>query len=135
MKNNIDKLVEKFEQSENVNNEVKNEVTKINNVIVEKDIELKREVLSEIENKYKEILDARGYYKIKNLVDSKSYMVNNEKELNTLLGNLKLWIVRCEYLKNNKNKDVEEIYSKIEKENDVEKIYKLLDKADGLMIE
>ena len=61
-------------------------------------------------------------------------MVNNEKELNTLLGNLKLWIIRCEFLKMYINNKIDDIYLKIEEENDIEKIYKLLDKADGLMV-
>lgn len=133
MNNNIDRLVEKFKSDSNVSHVVKDEVDIIDKAIKDYDVEFKKALLEKTEEKYKEALDARGYYKIKNLVDAKAYMVNNEKELNTLLGNLKLWIIRCEYLKMYINDKIDDIYSKIEKENDIEKIYKLLDRADGLM--
>lgn len=134
MSNNIDRLVEKFKSDSNVSHVVKDEVDIIDKAITDYDVEFKKALLEKTEEKYKEALDARGYYKIKNLVDAKAYMVNNEKELNTLLGNLKLWIIRCEFLKMYINNKIDDIYLKIEEENDIEKIYKLLDKADGLMV-
>ena len=133
MNNNIDRLVDKFKSDSNVSHAVKDEIDTIDKAITDYDVEFKKALLEKTEEKYKEALNARGYYKIKNLVDAKAYMVNNEKELNTLLGNLKLWIIRCEYLKMYINDKIDDIYLKIEKENDIEKIYKLLDKADGLM--
>lgn len=134
MNNNIEKLWNNFKNNKDIDVNFKEEIRNIDNSIKEKDIDLKKKVLLDIEDKYKEILDARGYYKIKNMVDAKTYMVNNEKELNTLLGNLKVWIVRIAYLENNQNEEINKIYSNIEKEKDIEKIYKLLDKADSLMI-
>lgn len=133
MNNNIDKLVDKFKKDPNISHTIKDEVDSIDKAITDYDVESKKALLEKTEEKYKEVLDARGYYKIKNLVDTKAYMVNNEKELNTLLGNLKLWIVRCQYLKMYINNKIDDIYLKIEKEKDIEKIYKLLDMADGLM--
>ena len=106
----------------------------IDNVIVDKEDKRKKELLFNLEKKYEESLNARQYFKIKGLVATKTYMVNNEKELNTLLGNLKVWLVRIAYLEKKENDEINKIYNKIAEEKDKDKIYKYLDKADGLML-
>lgn len=134
MKNNIDKLYENINENEELNPEIIMDIELIDNVIVDKEDKRKKELLFNLEKKYEESLNARQYFKIKGLVATKTYMVNNEKELNTLLGNLKVWLVRIAYLEKKENDEINKIYNKIAEEKDKEKIYKYLDKADGLML-
>ncbi len=134
MKNNIDKLYENINENEELNPEIIMDIELIDNVIVDKEDKRKKELLFNLEKKYEESLNARQYFKIKGLVATKTYMVNNEKELNTLLGNLKVWLVRIAYLEKKENDEINKIYNKIAEEKDKDKIYKYLDKADGLML-
>ncbi len=131
MENSIDELYKKIKENDSINNEMLKDLVLIDGAIVEdKDSKYKKKVFDTIEEKYKESLDARLYYKIKDVVDSKSSKDNSEKEINTLLGNLKVWIIRIAALDSFKNKTIDDMFEKIKNEKDIEKIYKTLDNID-----
>lgn len=135
MKNSIDELYREIKENENINNDMLKDIVLIDGAIVEnKDNDYKKKIFDSLEEKYREILDARLYYKIKDVVDSKTSENNREKEINTLLGNLKIWIIRIAALDYYKDNTIEEVFEKIKDEKDIEKIYKALDNIDTRLL-
>lgn len=131
MKNSIDELYDYIREKDYIDKFMLKDIVVIDGAISQnEDLKYKEKTLKELEQKYEEKLNARLYFKIKNLVDTKSDKVDREEKINNELGNLKLWIIRIAVMDTIDTRQIQKLFDSIDNEKNVKTLYKKLNEID-----
>ena len=130
-----------FEKIKNLKDEKVNEILKdiviIDGAIVQEgNTEYKKNTNMIMEEKYKDELDNINYSIVKNIVDVKlnKYVESKEKDINTILGNLKVALIRIAGIRVFNNEKISDLLHKIKNEIDPKMVYKIYSEIDDEII-
>lgn len=130
-----------FEKIKNLKDEKVNEILKdiviIDGAIVQEgNTEYKKNTNMIMEEKYKDELDNINYSIVKNIVDIKlnKYVESKEKDINTILGNLKVALIRIAGIRVFNNEKISDLLHKIKNEIDPKMVYKIYSEIDDEII-
>ena len=130
-----------FEKIKDLKDEKVNEILKdiviIDGAIVQEgNTEYKKNTNMIMEEKYKDELDNINYSIVKNIVDVKlnKYVESKEKDINTILGNLKVALIRIAGIRVFNNEKISDLLHKIKNEIDPKMVYKIYSEIDDEII-
>lgn len=137
-----------MEQTEEIYNKIKEndseeirdtlkDIIIIDGAIVEQDdLKHKEKVYSDLLNKYYTKLNELKYYLYEEKVEDKveEYVDSANKDINTMLGLLKLFLIRIAAFELVDNKELEHVLKQIYEENSIKEIKKLYDKIDSILL-
>ncbi len=134
---NIDELYDliKSSKSEETRDIIK-DIVILDGIILGEDIKEKEKCLKDLESKYGSILDELLYFKTKSVVDTKTMEndVDYIKKINTILGNLKNWLIRIAGIELAGKDKVEVYFEKLKEKENLRKIDKILVEIDKEII-
>lgn len=135
---NIDELYDlvKAIKSEETRDIIK-DVVILDGIILGENIKEKENCLKDLESKYGSILDELLYFKTKSVVDTKTMEndVDYIKKINTILGNLKNWLIRIAGIELAGKDKVEVYFEKLKEKESLRKIDKILVEIDKEIIQ
>lgn len=109
----------------------------IDGAIVEEDnLKYKEKVYSDLENKYYTKLTELKYYLYQDKLEDKveKYVDSPKKDINTMIGLLKLFLIRIAAFEIVDNKELKSMLSKVNEENSIKNIKQLYEKIDSILL-
>lgn len=109
----------------------------IDGAIVEEDnLKYKEKVYSDLENKYYNKLTELKYYLYQDKLEDKveKYVDSPKKDINTMIGLLKLFLIRIAAFEVVDNKELKSMLSKVNEENSIKNIKQLYEKIDSILL-
>lgn len=133
-----EELLEKIKSSNSQKaKEILKDIIIIDGVIVqEESVEYKEKVYHEFEEKYNKKLKELKYYVFKENLENKTekYIESNKKDINTLIGLLKLFLIRFAAIEIVDNNKTNNIIKSISSEKEYRKIKDLYEKLDDVLL-
>ncbi len=123
------------------NKEIIKDLISINGALVDDndvlDSDKKVILYNKLEKKYHLILSKLKYYSFVNKVEKKveKFVESDQKNINSLLGTLKMFLTRISAFSVVEDKRIIELKSEIAKEDNYKKLVKLYEELDSILIE
>ncbi len=109
----------------------------IDGAIVQRDnLKYKEKVYSDLENKYYTKLNELKYYLYEEIVEDKidEYVDSANKDINTMMGLLKLFLIRIAAFNLVDNKELNKELDKLYEETRIEEVRKIYEKIDSILL-